>query len=310
MRLAHLTDLHLPIAEHPPFLALIGKRLLGYLSWRRNRRFHHTLGALEAVVRDCRSQAPDFTAVSGDLVNISLDSEFSSAIQWLAENFDPAVTAMTLGNHDAYVRLPWAMGGGRFSPFMSGRRGSESAHRAPEDASDFPFERSVGPVSLLFANSSPPTAPGLATGRLGRPQLERIRTALVRLGGQGRCRVLVLHHPVTAGATHRRKALDDAAALRAVLADTGVELVLHGHTHLPQWASVETPSGPRPVVGGASASHAAAYGKYRPARYNIFSIDGDAAAGWRISVEARELDPADGDVKTVDLRVLLVPDPR
>ena len=305
MRLAHLTDLHLPIVARPKPAELLSKRAFGYLSWRRNRQFRHRKSALDAIVADAARARPDFTAISGDLVNISLISEFSYAAQWLNENFDARAVALVPGNHDAYVRMPWREGAGMFAGFMVGARGESEAMRAPTDAEDFPFVRSVGEVSLVFANSAPPTAPGLATGRLGPEQIRRIGLELARLKAAGQCRVLVLHHPVTEGATSGRKALDDRGALRSALAACGVELVLHGHTHHSIWASVETPEGPRPVIGGASASHGDAHGKYRPARYNLFTIERDAPTGWRIEVEVRELDPAIGEVKTADRRTLL-----
>jgi 3',5'-cyclic AMP phosphodiesterase CpdA len=303
MRLAHLTDLHLPIPSRPAMKDLLNKRALGYLSWARNRRHRHRLEALEAVVADCRRQAPDFVAISGDLVNISLGIEFSAGVQWLRNNFDPSSAAFTPGNHDAYVRLPWKDGAGRLAGFMEGERMWE-ADRAPRDESDFPFVRRFGEIGLIFANSSPPTAPGLATGRIGGAQLDRLRRELESLRDAGSCRVLILHHPVTDDAAPRRKALDDRRDLRAILYETGVDLVLHGHTHRSVWAEIDTVEGPRPVVGGASASHRQAHGKYRPARYNLFSIDRDGAGGWTIDVEVRELDPAAGAVKTAERRRL------
>jgi 3',5'-cyclic AMP phosphodiesterase CpdA len=305
MRLVHLTDLHLPISAPPSLAELLNKRALGYLSWQRNRRFRHGQNALDAIVADAARARPDFTAISGDLVNISLASEFSHVAQWLNDNFDAKSVALVPGNHDAYVAMPWSDGAGAFASFMIGERGDAGAMRAPRDAGDFPFVRSVGEVSLVFANSAPPTAPGLATGRLGREQIHRIGLELARLKAAGQCRVLVLHHPVTEGASPGRKALVDRAALRSALAESGVELVLHGHTHQSVWAAVETPVGPRPVIGGASASHRDAHGKYRPARYNLFTIDGGPQVGWRIEIEVRELDPASGEVKTADRRTLL-----
>ncbi len=305
MRLVHLTDLHLPIPAPPSLAELLNKRALGYLSWRRNRQFRHSQSALEAIVADAASARPDFTAISGDLVNISLVSEFSYAAQWLNENFDTRSAALVPGNHDAYVPMPWTEGAGSFENFMIGERSDDAALRAPRKASDFPFVRSVGEVSFVFANSAPATAPGLATGKLGAEQIRRIGLELARLKAAGRCRVLVLHHPVTEGATPGRKALVDRAALRSALAKSGVELVLHGHTHHSVWATVETPDGPRPVIGGGSASHGDSRGKYRPARYNLFMIDGDPRVGWRIEIVVRELDPASGDVKTADRRTLL-----
>lgn len=305
MRLAHLTDLHLPIPSAPRARDLLSKRVLGYLSWMRTRRFRHQTPALQAIVDDCRRQNPDFTAISGDLVNISLPVEFFNANQWLAENFEPSVAALCPGNHDAYVDLPWHAGAGAFGTFMVGGRHDDGAPRAPLSADDFPFVRVAGGAGLVFANSSPPTAPGLATGRLGAAQIGRIAAELSRLKAEGLCRVLVLHHPLTDGAAPRRKALDDAGALRALIARTGVELVLHGHTHYPVWSEVETPDGPRPVAGGGSASHPCAHGKYPPARYNLFEIAGAGDGSWTIDVDIRELDPASGAVRSVERRRLL-----
>ncbi len=307
MLIAHLTDLHLPIPAAPTVRSLLGKRVLGYLSWSRNRRFRHRIEALERIADDCRRAAPDFTAISGDLVNISTPDEFFAAKQWLGDHFESETTAYCPGNHDAYVRVPWGAGLGLFDRFMVGTRCGDEALKPPEGPDDFPFVRRVGRIGLIFANSSPPTLPFLATGKLGGSQIERIREELNRLGEMGHCRILVLHHPVTEGATPGRKALNDRKALRSALYDAGVELILHGHTHHPAWASIETKDGVRPVVGGGSASHPEGRRKYRPARYNLFTIDGDAANGWRIDVDVRELDPASGDVKTAERRNLLSP---
>lgn len=305
MRLAHFSDLHLPIPAPPAAGSLMNKRILGYLSWTRTRRFRHRKEALEIMVADCRRRAPDFTAITGDLVNISHPDEISAAAQWLAGNFDPRASAFCPGNHDAYVAMPWAGGLGSFDAFMAGTRLHDETDRPPSGPDDFPFVRIVGGVGLVFANSSPPTLPGLASGKLGKAQISRIAAELESLGRAGRCRVLAIHHPVTEGAVPRRKALDDQADLRAALHDAGVELILHGHTHFPVWAELETRDGARPVAGVGSASHPAALKKYRPARYNLFEIGGNATDGWRIDVETRELDPAAGDVKTADRRTLL-----
>ena len=307
MLLAQLTDLHLPIPTAPRAGELIGKRLLGYLSWARNRKFRHHLDPLERIVADCRRSAPDLTVISGDIINISLQAEFISALQWLEEHFEASEVAYCPGNHDAYVDTPWLTGLGLFSPYMTGERTGEPSMRSPRGPEDFPFVRTIGRMSVVLANSAPPTLPGLATGRLGGAQIEAIGRKLSELGSAGQCRVLALHHPLTDSAAPRRKALDDRKALRSAVYAAGVELVLHGHTHKPVWASVETRDGPRPVVGGGSASHPAAHGKYRPARYNLYSIEGDAAGGWRIDAEARELDPASGEVNTAERRTLLSP---
>ncbi len=304
MRLLHLTDLHFPIETPPGWPALASKRALGYLSWQHTRRRRHFRTALDAILADCGAQAADLTVITGDATNIALPTEFEVAERALKAAFDAARTVFTPGNHDTYVRAPWAGGLGRLAFLMTGERAGEAGQRAARAPDDFPFVRRADGVAVILANSAPPTAPGLATGRLGAGQLSRVRTELLAARQRGEARVLALHHPVTAGAVARRKSLDDAADLRAIIAGAGVELVLHGHMHKSHWSTVQTPDGPRPVVGGGSASHAEGHGEYRPARYNLFDIarDGDR---WRIACEVRELDPASGRVETAERRTLL-----
>ena len=51
---------------------LFNKRALGYLSWRRKRRFEHRREVLEALQRDLRTVALDQLLVTGDLTHIGL----------------------------------------------------------------------------------------------------------------------------------------------------------------------------------------------------------------------------------------------
>lgn len=304
MRLVHLTDLHFSPVPPPRTIDLLSKRLFGHLSWRRNRRFRHVESALSAIFQDCRTTAHDLAVITGDATNIALPCEFENVEAGLKAALDPARTVFTPGNHDTYVTAPWAGGLGRLAFLMTGERAGDPAMRAARGPEDFPFVRRAGGVAVILANSAPPTAPGLATGRLGEGQLARLKSEFLLARDRGEARVLALHHPVTAGAVSSRKALEDACALRAVIAETGVELILHGHTHKPIWASIMTPDGPRPVAGGGSASHPSAHGDYKPARYNLFDIGRDAGR-WRITVEVRELDPATGRVETAERRTLL-----
>lgn len=304
MRLAHLTDLHFAIDAPPRARDLLSKRLLGYLSWRRSRRFWHAPEALGAIFRDCRATGPDLTVITGDATNVALASEFETAERCLRAAFTGDDAVFTPGNHDTFVAAPWDGGLGRLAFLMRGERLGEAGAREATGTEDFPFVRRREGVAVILVNSAPTTAPGLATGRIGPEQMQRLRAELIEARSRGEARVLALHHPVTAGAVSPRKALDDGPALRALIAETGVELILHGHMHHAFWASIETPEGPRPVVGGGSASHRAAHGDYRPARYNLFDF-ARSGAGWRIDVEVRELDPASGRVETAERRCLL-----
>src|SRR3984957_3814485 len=81
--LAHLSDPHLAPLPVPRFRDLAGKRALGYLNWKRNRRKFHRRDVLDALVSDIQAQAPDHIAITGDLVNLALEAEFAPAREWL-----------------------------------------------------------------------------------------------------------------------------------------------------------------------------------------------------------------------------------
>ncbi|MEL7029426.1 MAG: metallophosphoesterase [Pseudomonadota bacterium] len=298
---AHLTDLHLPILTAPSPSSLMNKRALGYLSWKRKRSARHRLEALNAVAADMRAMRPRAAFITGDLVNIALPAEFRDAKRWADEALAGTETVFVPGNHDAYVRAPWQDGLGHLSEFMVGARTNEERPRPPEGPDDFPFVRrfplegGTGGVSVIAANSSPPTAPGLASGALGPAQIGRIETELRTAGARRDFRILMLHHPVTDGAVSTRKALNDRRDLRDAIARVGADLVLHGHAHVSHVGEVDTPVGAAPVLGGASASHASAEGPYRPARYNLIALH-RRPDDWAITVKVRELDPASGAV--------------
>lgn len=243
---------------------------------------------------DWRGVGGDAAVITGDIVNIALSSEFEAAERWLAERFDPDTTAFTPGNHDAYVPRDFAGGLGRLASFMRGERRGE-ADAAPAGPDDFPYLRRFGEVSLILANSSPPTAIGLASGALGAGQVVRIETMLKEERAASRFVALALHHPPIEGVVGARKGLEDGAALRAAVRRVGVDLIMHGHAHFPHRGSIETPTGRSPVIGPGSASHPVARGRYRPARYGLYRI-ARAGDGWRLDVAFREYDPATGAV--------------
>ncbi len=81
--LAHLSDPHLGPIPTPRLRELINKRGLGIINWYRRRHRHHHADVLGAIVADMKAQSPDHIAVTGDLVNVSLDVEFANAARWL-----------------------------------------------------------------------------------------------------------------------------------------------------------------------------------------------------------------------------------
>jgi 3',5'-cyclic AMP phosphodiesterase CpdA len=133
----------------------------------------------------------------------------------------------------------------------------------------------------------------MATGWLGDDQLRRLADTLHQLDGM--FRVVLIHHPLdTIHGRHKR--LTDAATLRAVLAEHGAELLLHGHDHVRSLNWLDGPRGRIPAVGVPSAS-ALAHGGDDPAGYNLYHIDGKAGA-WRCEMTTREI-AADGAAREI-----------
>ena len=141
----------------------------------------------------------------------------------------------------------------------------------------FPFVRRRGPLALIGVSSAVPTLPLMATGRLGRAQLDALDRMLAQLSSEQAFRVLLVHHPLHSDS--RIKRLTDSRQLRALLKRHGVELVLHGHDHIHSTMWIEGTDRQIPAIGVPSAS-ALAHRHYPAAAYNLFSIERDGDQ-WR-----------------------------
>jgi len=81
--LAHVSDPHLAPLPRARWTELAGKRAAGFINWHRKRHLIHRAEVLARVVADIAASAPDHIAVTGDLVNISLEREYAPAAAWL-----------------------------------------------------------------------------------------------------------------------------------------------------------------------------------------------------------------------------------
>jgi 3',5'-cyclic AMP phosphodiesterase CpdA len=266
--LAHLSDPHLPPLPVPRFSELLGKRAFGYLNWTRNRHMYHRRDVLDVLVSDLRTQVPDHIAVTGDLVNLALEAEFAPSLAWLRGVGPPDQVTAIPGNHDAYIRGTRHRFAQSWADYLRGDDASEVG---------FPSLRRRGPVVLIGLSSAVPTPPLMATGTLGRAQIEVLEQMLLRLAGDDAFRVLLVHHPLRSDSKIKR--LTDAPELLALLKQYGADLVLHGHDHIHSTIWIDGPNRKIPVIGVPSAS-ARAHGRYPAAAYNIYSIARDGA-GWR-----------------------------
>ncbi|MBK1670363.1 hypothetical protein CKO28_20270 [Rhodovibrio sodomensis] len=280
MRLfAHISDLHLPPLPAIRPREFTGKRLLGYVVWHRRRKYEHRVEVLDALLHELARQAPDHVVITGDLTNLGLAAEFEGVARWLGRLGPTRAVTLIPGNHDAYVQaseeaMRWAL-----RPWLLDDDG----------AAEFPLLQVRGGVAFIGVSTAIPTGIGQARGRVGCEQMSRLAAILRTAFARGLIRVVVLHHPPQWGAEVWRRGLDDASALRAIIAREGADLVLHGHAHGPRQAELPGPHAPVPVYGVASASllknRAHQTGHYRLFRHR---------AGGHFAVEERCFDPAIG----------------
>ncbi len=286
--LAHLSDLHLSSLDGVKPRELLGKRMLGYISWRLRRRHEHRTDVLDALRADLQAEHPDHIAVTGDLTHLGLPQEFREASSWLERLGAPDAISVVPGNHDAYVREPWQETFAQWSAYMRGDNAGEGA----DAETAFPSLRVRRHVALIGLSSAQPSAPFLATGRLGEGQLQRLDRILERTAGAGLFRIVMLHHPPAAHTVRWRKSLRDGEMLRAMLKRHEVELVLHGHAHFSAATYLDPGLGRNLAIGVPSAS---AIGKKvdRHATYHVYRI-ARGESGWRLRVSVRAFSPEQG----------------
>lgn len=282
---AQITDLHLTSLAHARGDDLFNKRILGYLSWLKRRRAEHQLSVLDSLTRDLAGTDSQHLVITGDLTHLGLPAEFQQAQRWLQGVGSPAQVTVIPGNHEAYVATPWEQTLALWTDYMAG-------DGSPATGPDmFPSLRVRGPVAIIGLSSAVPSPVFMATGRIGPTQLERLETLLEETAARGLFRVLLVHQTPAPGVDKYRKRLTNGAALREVLADKGVELVLHGHSHRSIWAAVDTPRGPVPAISPPSAS-ALTRSRKRLARYHLYRVS-PHESGWSLEVEVRAYDPGD-----------------
>lgn len=304
--LGHLSDLHAtPVVVVNP-LHLLNKRFFGWLSWQiRRRRFHRT-SVVDALLDDLARESIDHLVVTGDLTNLSLVSEFGAARELLKQLGDTRDVSIVPGNHDAYVRVAQSASWNLWSDYFESDD-SEIAEQNSDPRDRFPALRVRGPLAVVGLCSALPTRPFDASGTLGDAQLDRLERMLQRLSKRDLCRVILVHHPITVGATHSRRWLRDAERLRSVIGRAGADLVVHGHNHRTLVAAIDGPDGSIPVVGVRSASDIGQRPERR-AQYHIYEIRQNCGGGgprFRIALRIRGYDPESGRFRAEGERELV-----
>lgn len=217
---------------------------------------------LEALTADLLAQNPDHIALTGDLVNIGLESEFVTAQRYIERLGKPEFVSIIPGNHDAYARSSYKYMAAATAPWMTGDGALKPA---------FPYVRIRDGIALIGLSSGIPTAPLLASGEIGAAQMADLAAALREAKAAGLMRVVMIHHPPTRKGASYGRGLRDARALEATIQKHGADLIVHGHNHRHSVVKINGPAGLVPVIGVASASAVPGSPDHR-AEYNLYEI--------------------------------------
>ena len=257
-----------------------------------------TSGSLDHLLADLKAENPDHVALTGDVVNIALEREFMQAADWLATVGPADHVSLILGNHDAYVPSALAMAKKHWQPYLVGD--DAGAGRV-----EFPYVRQRGSVKIIALSTGVPTAPFMATGRLGCEQILKAEALLKAAFEEGCFRVVLIHHPPFVEKGRWYKRLTDYEAFNAMIKRVGAELILHGHTHRRNVMYLDGPTTQVPVVGVPSVA-SGLEGKHEPGRYNLYRIDAveNAPSGQRWRCEQIERGITQNGIEELARRVL------
>lgn len=285
--IAHISDLHLSPVPFPRREGL--KPLLGWINWRRQRGAHDN-GVWERTAAAVLAAAPDHVAVTGDLIELGLASEYAAARAALVRLGEPARVSWAPGNHDAYTARALSRAREALAAWLpptlsrpaeaGARRAAGGGGAAGADDHDlrahFPRLAIAGHAAVITLCSGTPTWTFSAEGELGREQLGRLDAILAGLDRAAHLPVIALHHPPAAEGLSRLKRLRDGLALLEIIARHRCPLVLHGHLHEArrhEWAA----SGRRvALIGAPSASATGRHGEEGPA-FNLIRVTPDLA---------------------------------
>jgi 3',5'-cyclic AMP phosphodiesterase CpdA len=299
MRIAHISDLHLLSLEGLEPRRLLGKRFTGWVNIKMKRGAVHKLFAAQAVAREIRERGIDHVVVTGDLTNLSLESEFELARAFLETDLGlpPDRVSVVPGNHDVYTR--GAYRSRRFQCYLGDYITSDlpGASGVP-GAGRFPYVRLRGPVAIIGVSTALPRPPLVATGEVGHLQRQALHALLEHDEVRRRTPVLLQHHPWHRYASFRKQAMHglmDAAEERVVLGGVRRGLLLHGHLHRRVHRIVDTDRGRIDAVATTSASQLSD-DPLRMSGFNLYDIDdGGAVTGiesWRLERDTGRFVPA------------------
>ena len=306
--IAQLSDLHLFNPRNMKWQDFFSKRVLGYLSWRLHRQSEHQIDFMPALQKALTAAGVDHIAVTGDLTHLGHRADFESASQIMQQIGKPDSLTLIPGNHDAYIDEPWHDKIISLKAYISSDAGvGENLLTEPggQPLQKAPILRKRSKSALIGVSSACSTPPFMATGTIGRRQLENLGKMLHQTADEALFRLILIHHPPISGEIGHRRRLTDHAAFAEIIRQTGAELILHGHTHRFEEADIDGPCGKIPVFGAPSLT-ALTGRKYRRAGFRLFRIQ-SADGGWKVEMVVYRYSLSQDEFIPTDTRWLSIP---
>ncbi len=288
LRIAHVSDLHvLSPAGVEWRRILFNKRITGHtnLVMRRSRVYRREY--LLTVLAHAAARA-DQVVVTGDITNLSLESEYIAARALLDDVARTAEVTVVPGNHDIY--LPAVLRERDFVRHFDSFLQSDLPELARDlEAGRYPCVKLRGPVALIALTSAVPRPPFVSAGYLGREQLAALQSVLAHPEVVRRTSVLLIHHPPVdhrARFVRLRDGLVDDVPFRRSIAGLARGLVLYGHIHERERRVLATAAGELDVVSASGGALDDPRDSVR-AGFNLYAVGDDGAI---VSVEAWMID--------------------
>lgn len=274
-KIAHISDLHiLEVRDVKPW-HFLNKRLVGGTNLLLNRGDKHSAAVVEKALSRIDDLDVDHIAITGDLTNLALPSEFDAARRIVDTiSGSPERVSLIPGNHDYYT--PDAARDRRFETTFAPYLQSDLPDYQLE--SGYPFCKLRGEVAIVGLNSGIVTPPMFATGRVRTAELKAAAALLGDPQVRDRFVIVMVHHhllPFEHSRVEYLRRLVNADDVLRTLRELNVDLAIHGHNH--HFSTVELPHlGGRGTLriceaGSTSTRHysVAEFG----GKFNVYHID-------------------------------------
>lgn len=232
------------------------------MSFRANA---HPIEIFDTLIDDVGQQRPDHVVITGDLSNLSLESEFRRSLKSLEALGGPERWTPIPGNHDAYTyeSTKSCEFEKTFAPWLQWT----DQVRPP-----YPVIKKIEDIVIYGLSSAHPSPPLFAWGAVSREQLTYLETHAQSIQDSGLFKIVLVHHNL-----HKRGGWADVTAqLRNkqlfidILFRINASVVLHGHTHKAHRYVLVKDNKKIPVLGSGSSTWS---NPHHPARYNILTIN-------------------------------------